>query len=51
MSNYTDEIRKPIEPELDGKLKNTEVDLAKQLITQIRLFAKLATATLQPATC
>jgi DNA end-binding protein Ku len=32
---YADEIRKPIEPELDGKVKDTEVDLAKQLIEQI----------------
>jgi DNA end-binding protein Ku len=32
---YADEIRKPIEPELDGKVKDTELDLAKQLIKQI----------------
>jgi DNA end-binding protein Ku len=32
---YGDEIRKPIDAELDGKAKETEVELAKQLIEQI----------------
>jgi DNA end-binding protein Ku len=32
---YADEIRKPIEAELDGKVKQAEVELAKRVIEQI----------------